>query len=101
MLRQGQDCFAYLMPVLVVTDKALWVVPYAEDGQRHEPREVEETTLYVDRHFDYTSLNIKYTISHLHICTRSGFRTFLNKLDQPGMVDRIFNPIRRKRLSGS
>jgi hypothetical protein len=42
----------------------------------HEPLKVEETTLYVDRPFENTSLNIKYTITHLHICTRSGFMAF-------------------------
>jgi hypothetical protein len=101
MLRQGQDFYAFLLPVLIVSDNALWVVPYAEDGTRHEPLKVEETTLYVDRPFEYTSLNITYTITHLHICTRTGFKAFLVKLEQPGMVDRIFDPIRRERLRGA
>jgi hypothetical protein len=101
MLRQGHDCYTFLLPVLVVSDNALWVVPYAENGSRYEPQKVEEATLFVDRQFDYSSLNIKYTITHLHICTRSGFAAFLNKLDRLGIVDRIFNPIRRERLRGA
>ena len=98
MLRQGQDLYSFLVPVLIVSDDALWVVAYAEDGTRHEPQKVKETTLFVDRPFEHSALNIKYTITHLHICTRSGFRDFLAKLEQPGMVDRIFDPIRRERL---
>jgi hypothetical protein len=98
MLSQGRDYYAFLLPVLIVSDDALWVVPYAEDGTRHEPQKVEEATLYVDRPCEYNSVNVKYRITHLHICTRSGFSSFLNKLDQPGMVDRIFDPIRRERL---
>jgi hypothetical protein len=101
MLRQGQDHYAFLLPVLIVSDSALWVVPYSEDGTRHEPQKVEDTTLYVDRPFEYSPVKIKYTITHLHICTRSGFTAFLNKLEQPGMVDRIFDPIRRERLRGA
>jgi hypothetical protein len=100
MLRQGRDEYAFLMPVLIVSDNALWVVPYAEDGTRHDPQKVDEATLFVDRPFEYSPLNIKYKITHLHICTRLGFSTFLNKLEQPGMVDRIFDPIRRERLRG-
>jgi hypothetical protein len=101
MLRQGQDQYAFLLPVLIVSDSALWVVPYAEDGTRHEPQKVEEATLYVDRPFEYSPLNVKYRITHLHICTRTGFAAFLNKLEQPVMVDRIFDPIRRDRLRGA
>jgi hypothetical protein len=101
MLRQGRDCYAFLLPVLIVSDNALWVVPYAEDGTRHEPQKVEETTLYVARPCEYSLVNIRYTTTHLHICTRSGFRAFLNKLEQPAMVDRIFDPIRRERLRGA
>jgi hypothetical protein len=76
------------------------MVPYQEDGRRFEPQKVDEALLYVDRNFSFHPYNINYSITHLQICTRSGFTGFLNRLDQAGMVDRIFDPLRRNHLQG-
>lgn len=100
ILSKPVNHYVFLLPVLIVSDATLWIVPYQEDGRRFEPQKADEALLYVDRKFPFSPYNIEYSITHLQICTRSGFTGFLNRLDQPGTVDRIFDPLRRNHLRG-
>jgi hypothetical protein len=99
MLEKG-DHYAFVLPILIVSDATLWTVHYDATGARSEPRKADQATLWVDRIFD-TNLSVKYLINHLQICTRSGFEIFLNGLAHPDMLDRIFDPVRRSRLRGA
>lgn len=69
-----------LLPVLVVSDGALWVADYAEDGAvQGSPRQTDEALLFVGR--DYGSLlGPPFTATHLHIYTRTGVDRFLNRI---------------------
>ena len=88
--------YSFIVPVLVVSDDALWAVDYREDGQQTgDARPVDAVDLYVDRDYpisvpNYAETSI-YHISHLHICTRVGFSKFLQNIATPDRgLDLIF-----------
>lgn len=91
----GQPSYAFIMPVLVVSDGTLWVVDYDRTGKRSAPTLVNSAELYVDRSQDLpgrTGKPIRYHLRHLHICTRQGFVNLLDELGASGsrLRDRIF-----------
>ena len=86
--------FTFVMPVLVVSDNALWAVDYAEDRTRAAPIPVEDAVLYVDRKRKLRNRNgeVTYHFLHLNIYTRTGFVALLNNLASPTglLLERIF-----------
>ena len=74
------ECFTIVLPVLVVADATLWVVDYATDGSRKKPTAVNETTLYVDRKYESKAGLSEFSLTHLHIYTKTGFDDLLAKL---------------------
>lgn len=71
--------FTLILPVLVVSDGALWTVDYDASGIRQVPKLAETAELYVDYEYGL-SRDEKYRISHLHIYTKKGFVDFLEQL---------------------
>jgi hypothetical protein len=69
-----------VIPVLVLGDKTLWTVDYTATGSLvGQPVLTEESELYVNREYS-VGANTRYRISHLHIYTRTRFRSFLDEL---------------------
>jgi hypothetical protein len=69
-----------VIPVLVLGDKTLWTVDYTATGSLvGQPVLAEESELYVNREYS-VGANTRYRISHLHIYTRTRFRSFLDEL---------------------
>jgi hypothetical protein len=105
--RHGKPLFfTVVLPVLVVSDDALWVADYSDAGVlERDPFQVEEATLFVGRSYSST-FGDAYTVSHLHVCTRKGIRAFLKRIaEDDALWDVIFpgNVIRRsikRRLTG-
>jgi hypothetical protein len=83
--------YTFHMPVLLVSDHTLWVVDYADDGTRAEPRQEDEATLFVGREYK-CGLEQCLHLTHLHIYTRTGFKAMLGNLASPtGLLwDRMF-----------
>jgi hypothetical protein len=86
--------FTFVMPILLVSNGALWVVDYTEEGERNIPTSVDEALLYVDREHEIQGRygNFVYHMSNLHVYTRAGFVSFLNNLASPTglLLERIF-----------
>jgi hypothetical protein len=80
--------YSLILPILVVSDDTLWVADYSGMGNS-PPQQVRETTLFVDRTYNLAQGVLKVT--HLHICTRSGFVDFLAQLQSsPQTRERMF-----------
>lgn len=87
------EAFSAVLPVLVVSDETLWVVDYSNAGVI-APQQADETTLFVGQSYKISQRAEQYTISHLHIYTRTGFTKFLNDLRSPaqnGLKERLFH----------
>jgi len=80
------------LPVLVVSDTALWIADYSASGElTGDPRQEDETTFYLG--WDYKLYNssdpihpANFTISHLHIITRRRLPKFLEEIQQGGRI---------------
>jgi len=92
------NAYSFILPILVVSDDCLWVVDYSDDGHG-APKQVEETTLFVDRTYEMPTRkgshpdNKLLKVTHLHILTRRGFIDFLDRLRSPAptaLRERIF-----------
>jgi hypothetical protein len=79
------------LPIVVISDGALWVADY--DGGRliGDPRQADETEFYLG--WDYELPNpyapgapATFTISHLHIMTRSRLPQFLSEVHTGGSI---------------
>ncbi len=89
-----QEAFTFILPVLVVADRTLWVIDYDEGGKRiREPTAAEDCELFVDRTYNVSDRGM-YRITHLHVYTRAGFAVFLRKLFATGSIqlERMFGP---------
>lgn len=76
----GDDCLTAVLPLLVVSDNTLWVVDYGDDGKPFgKPRLCDEALLYVGRKYRRPG-NISFTISHLHVYTKTGVMKFLDRV---------------------
>jgi hypothetical protein len=81
--------FNAVLPVLVVSDKTLWVADYDANGVlKGDPVQIDECEYFVGRKYETGSpLPFRFTVSHLHICTLSGLKLFLYRLSR---AERLF-----------
>jgi len=90
--RGTPDCYTLVLPVMVVSDGALWAMDYTESGQRARAAlQVQEAEVYLGREYELRP-GYRYRISHLHLFTREGFSRFLAQLAEPGsgLLERMF-----------
>ncbi len=87
----------FILPALIVSDGSLWTVDYDENGSRGDPQLAEETTFFLGQ--DYTASSSdpaghpKYSLSHLHIYTKTGLvraLQTLNNRNEPKEWERIY-----------
>lgn len=86
------DCYTLVLPVLVVSDAALWAVDYTESGQRaRSALQIVETEVFLGRDYELRP-GYRYRISHLHLFTREGFTRFIAKLAEPrsALLEQMF-----------
>jgi hypothetical protein len=79
------------LPVVVVSDGALWIADYDAGQLVADPRQTDETEFYLG--WDYELPNPQapahtatFTISHLHIMTRRRLPKFLEEISQAGQI---------------
>lgn len=78
--------FTAVLPVVVVPDDLLWRVVYDENGSvPTDPVQVKECELFVGREIEVggakgTPLFHRFTFSHVHFFTLTGFGSFLSKM---------------------
>jgi hypothetical protein len=91
--RAPPTCWSFILPILVVPDKTLWVADYSANGQKVEaPREVSDTTFYVGRWFDFPNEEVEYCVTHMQIVTQAGYIELLRNLQPNGQAWKsIFN----------
>lgn len=89
--RKVESFFTAVIPVLVVSDDSLWVADYTDAGELEaDPKRVEEATIYV-AHVDGPHTGPDYTMSHLHVYTRTRVASVLAELGLTrGLWDRVF-----------
>jgi hypothetical protein len=76
-----------VLPVLVVSDKTLWIADYASDGQlKQDPFVHDDITYYLGRKYDLVRELLPFTISHLHIYTRSTVNTLFTEIANSGGI---------------
>ena len=90
----GETRIAMVLPVLIVADATLWAIDYAHDGSRQKPKLIDEATLFVDRKYEGKSGLREFSLSHLHIYTRSGFDKFLRALKTESIWKKMFAGLR-------
>ena len=83
-----------IIPILVVPDKTLWVIDYADNGAvRVGPTQVDEAVYYIDKEYE-SPIGQPYKISHLHFYTKKGicalFNNIANKYDEE-YWEKLFN----------
>lgn len=84
----SSKCLSVVLPVLVVGDGTLWTVDYNAAGSPiGSPAQAEEAELFIDRSYSVGHRTL-YNVSHLHIYTRTRFRTFLSDLVNNEMLFR-------------
>jgi hypothetical protein len=81
------------LPILLVSDPALWVADYSASGQLiGEPRlEADETAFYLGWNYELQNpFNLghpaTFTVSHFHIMTRRRLPRFLEEIRQGGPI---------------
>jgi hypothetical protein len=79
------------LPIVVVSDGALWIADYEGGRLTSDPKQADETEFYLG--WDYELPNpyapgapATFTISHLHIMTRSRLPQFLNEIHSGGSI---------------
>lgn len=89
---RGKDVASFILPILVVPDESIWIIPYEETGKRNvNPHKVDQISLYVDKTWR-VGKETDYTISHLEIITISKLMEWLkNILDEDCNWDFIFS----------
>lgn len=75
-----------ILPVLVVPDGTLWIANYAEEGSLQEgPTQVNEVQFFIGNQQKFEKNPIfSYTISHLHVVTKSGLNNLLQRFTAGG-----------------
>lgn len=83
--KQARHCIGF-MPVLAVSDDALWSVDYSTDGRAFSaPAPATEVTFYMGRRFDLGQVGGQtIVVSHLHIVTRSRLKNLLREVASGG-----------------
>jgi hypothetical protein len=83
----GKPRAVAVLPVLVVSDKTLWIADYASSGRlQRDPYTVDDITYYLGRKYELSRELVPFTISHLHIYTRSNVYTLFNEIVNGGGV---------------
>lgn len=75
-----------VLPVLVVPDERLWVANYAEDGSLQDgPTLADHVEFFIGDSQTYVeNLERLYTLSHLHVVTKSGLNGLLESFLDDG-----------------
>jgi hypothetical protein len=75
-----------ILPVLVVPDGTLWVANYAERGTLQEgPTQTDEAAYFIGHVQPVKeNYNASFTVSHLHIVTKTGLSAMLRRLVRGG-----------------
>jgi hypothetical protein len=89
----GKARAAAILPVLVVSDKTLWIADYASDGElQRDPFPIDTITYYLGRKYEPSGAFVPFTISHLHIYTRSNVYALFHQIANGGGVwDQLFD----------
>jgi hypothetical protein len=74
-----------ILPVVVVPDRVMWVASYDQKGDvEDDPKEIDACELYVAKEIELgekgTPLFHRFSFSHVHFFTVSGFGAFLSKV---------------------
>ena len=79
-----------VLPILVVSDDALWAAYYSATGKlQSEPMPINESTYFIARESRHDFR--QYKVSHLHIFTRQGVQSFLASIARDDDIwNRIF-----------
>lgn len=79
-VHQKQAVATAVLPILVVADATLWTADYDDEGRvQGDPVHADDCTFYVGRQYTFAS-GFGFSISHLHVCTRTGLKKFLYEL---------------------
>jgi hypothetical protein len=75
----GMSQRSVALPVLVVPDGSLWIANYSENGSLQDgPEQVDEVQFFIGDGQTYApNLDRLYTVSHLHVVTKSGLNNLL------------------------
>jgi hypothetical protein len=89
---KSRSFYTTILPVLVVSDDTLWVADYSALGSLESgPKRVTEATIFVS-HADGPRLGPTYTMSHLHVYTRSRVAEVLAELGSAkGLWEEVFD----------
>lgn len=82
---------SFIMPIVVIPDKTLWVAKYDNEGNRvEEITQEDECQYFVGNKFELGDKisSAEIILSHLHIMTFSRFNKFINDIDT--QIDIIF-----------
>lgn len=82
-----------VLPVLVVPDERLWIVNYAENGTLQDgPEQTDEVRFFIGDNQTYVpNPDHIYTVSHLHVVTKSGLGNFLRSYLEGGINSKHLN----------
>lgn len=91
--RNAQPLSRAFLPIVLVSDGALWIADYDGSGRLiGDPRpEPDETTFYLGWRYELPNpfaheSKATFTISHLHIMTRRRLPKFLEEIHQRGPI---------------
>ncbi|HEY4748948.1 MAG TPA: hypothetical protein VIH60_01015 [Steroidobacteraceae bacterium] len=83
----GKPRYVAVLPVLVVSDETLWVADYASNGRlQRAPFTVSDITFYLGRKYELPRERLTFTISHLHVYTRSNVHTLFEQIAGGGGI---------------
>lgn len=79
---EKKDFFVSLtLPILVIPDGTLWVADYSADGTlTGRPQQMDTCEIFVGKDVWPGPMSVGYSISHLHVFTKTKFFGFLNRL---------------------
>lgn len=82
------------LPVLVVSDGTLWIADYSSRGDlQSAPFQHTDVTYYVGRKYWLKREQVNFSISHLHIITRTAIREWLAGIAKGGGIwDELLPP---------
>jgi hypothetical protein len=82
------------LPVLVVPDTTLWIADYSSRGDlRQTPFQSQEITFYLGRKYRLKREQTWFTVTHLHIFTRTALGQWLENIAQGGGIWQELFPI--------
>ncbi len=99
--RNAQVISRAFLPILLVSDAALWIADYSASGQLiGDPRpEADEATFYLGWNYELHNPHdpihpATFTISHFHLMTRRRLPKFLEEIQQGGGIwDQLFGSL--------